>query len=135
MGKKKSKIKKAKDFPLGTRFILEQNYQSGMGLNSTEKIPVTLIAYSRQGDEVVVLEGNDEYATLYVENVNDLYPEDYVDPVIPFMKHLQDAIGNACNQKYVLNAEIRRDSIFVENEKDGSVFELKVSCSLKPKDD
>jgi hypothetical protein len=48
---------KAKDVPLGTKFIVED-------------ITYEIIAYSKQGDQVVVLE--DEEGNIFNKNINDL---------------------------------------------------------------
>ena len=142
MAKKKKmfKVKKAKDFPIGTRFIAERWVQSGMGGNNLEKILVTLVAYSRQGDQVVILEDDDDYGNVFLMNVNDLLPEDYVDPAIPFADHLMSVLFKETTKKY--NLEIMDQdqcydpkSFQVENTVDGSIFEITVVRKKKPSED
>lgn len=134
VNKVNKKIKKAKDFPIGTHFIMERRVQYGMGQNSLEETPVTLVGYSRQGDEVVIVESDDN-ASVYLVNVNDLLPENYVNPIVPFMEHVMDAINNACSPEYQLNTTIQDSTLFVENESDGSLFELTVVCKKKPSEE
>lgn len=134
------KVKKAKDFPIGTRFLAERLVKYGMGGSELVKIPVTLVAYSRQGDEVVILEADDDDGNVFLMNVNDLLPEDYVDPAIPFTDHLMSVLFKETTSKY--NLEIVDQSpccdpksFQVENTVDGSIFEVTVVCKNKPSED
>lgn len=129
-----NKCKKAKDFPIGTRFIAERYVKYGMGDSELVKIPVTLVAYSKQGDEVVILESDDDHSTVFLMNVNDLLPEDYIDPIVPFMQHVMNAMNNACSPQYHLNTRIQDSTLFVENGSDGSEFKLTVVCTKKPRE-
>jgi len=67
---------KTTDFEIGTKFKVELYGRDSY--NRKSFVNVTLIAYSKQGDQVAVLE--DDNGKVYIENINDIYPIDKHDP-------------------------------------------------------
>lgn len=121
---KKRNYKVAKDFTIGTRFMMETWFQSGIGGMNQELVPVTLVAYSKQGDEVVIVETDE--GTVYTKNINDLKPADYVDPIDGFIEHITDAMQNAFDEEYTLTVDRRNNALVVLNESDNIRYKITV---------
>lgn len=122
---KKRNYNLAKDFPIGTRFMMEAIHQYGMGVVERSLTPVTLISYSKQGDEVVVVETDD--GEVHLHNINDLKPADYVDPTDVFVGHIVDIMQNSNKPDHRLTIETNnKNRLIVKNETDNSRYELTI---------